>query len=180
MLAMLMATNWTWPTYAGRWCDWGGGLVSIRHYQLRCRKEASSNCYHKRKKAGKKIREKVVLIMRELGVSIEEDLSNEQKPIIPEAERRYLSSAEMRSCTAQYFRAAMGAEGLNEGETRRDELILRHRCSMRVKLFLGRGQTAKWFVLQQPLTSRCQMGNTKSSAPSFLAALGSAASLSHN
>jgi hypothetical protein len=38
--------------------------VSIRHYQLRPDvKEASSNCCHKRKKAGKKIREKGGLIM---------------------------------------------------------------------------------------------------------------------
>jgi hypothetical protein len=56
MLAMLMVMNWTSPTYAGRWCG-GGGLVSIRHYQLRDREEASSNCYDRRKKAGKKIRE---------------------------------------------------------------------------------------------------------------------------
>jgi hypothetical protein len=90
MLAMLMAMTWTSPTYAGRWC--GGGPVSIRHYQLRCREEASSNCYHKRKKAGKKIREKVVLIMRQEGGSIDGDLSNGQKPTIPEARRRYLSS----------------------------------------------------------------------------------------
>lgn len=69
MLAMLTAMKWTFPTYAGRW--WCGGLVSIRHYQLRCRKEASSNCYHTRKKAGKKIREKVVLIMRQCKGSID-------------------------------------------------------------------------------------------------------------
>ncbi len=133
-----------------------------------------------KEEAGKKIREKVVLIMREQGVSIDEDLSNGQRPTIPEAKRRYLSSVEMRSCTAQYFRAAMGADSLNEGETRRDELILRHRCSMRVKLFLGRGQRAKWFVPQQPLISRCQIGNTRTLPTSILAALGSAASLSHN
>jgi len=54
------------------------GSVSIRHYQLRCREEASSNCYHKRKKAGKKIREKVVLIMRQEGGSIDGDLSNDK------------------------------------------------------------------------------------------------------
>jgi hypothetical protein len=57
----------------------------------------------------------------------------------------------MRGCTAQYFQAAMGVDSLKACETRRIELILRHCCSMRVKLFLGRGQKAKWFVLQQPL-----------------------------
>jgi hypothetical protein len=111
MLAMLMAMNWTAPTYAGRWCD--GGPVSIRHYQLRCRREASSNCYHNRKKAGKKIREKVVLIMRPCRESIDYDLSNGQKPTIPEARTRYLSSIHERSCTAQYFLAAMGRHSLS-------------------------------------------------------------------
>jgi hypothetical protein len=53
----------------------------------------------------------------------------------------------MRGCTAQYFQAAMGVDSLKACETRRIELILRHCCSMRVKLFLGRGQKAKWFVL---------------------------------
>ena len=91
------------------------------------------------------------------------DLSNEQKPAIPEARRRYLSSVNSRSCTAQYFRAAMGQESVNEGETRRDELILRHRCGVKPKLFLGRGQEAKWFVLQQPLISRSRIGYTADS-----------------
>ena len=64
--------------------------MSIRHYQLRCREEAGSNCYHKRQKAGKKIREKDVLIMRQEGRSIDSDLPNGQKPTIPEAERGIL------------------------------------------------------------------------------------------
>ena len=82
----------------------------------------------------------------------------------------YLRS-KMRSCTAQYFPVAMGVDRLNGCETRRTELILRHRCSMRMKLFLGRGQKSKWFVLQQPLISRSRFGNTSSTAEQPLAAL---------
>jgi hypothetical protein len=92
--------------------------------------------------------------MRQCKGSIDEDLSNGQKPTIPEARTRYLSSVKMRSCTAQYFPAAMGRDSPNEGETRRDELILHYRCGLSPKPFLGRGQKAKWFVLQQPLISR--------------------------
>lgn len=91
--------------------------------------------------------------MRQCRGSIEENLLNGQKPTIPEAGTRYLSSINKRSCTAQYFRAAMGLNSLKWHETRRDELILRHRCGVNPKLFLGRGQKAKWFVLQQPLVS---------------------------
>jgi hypothetical protein len=67
--------------------------VSIRHYQLRYREEASSNCYDRRKKADKKIRENS-RSNNETGGSIDEGLSNGQKPTIPEARRRYLSSVE--------------------------------------------------------------------------------------
>jgi hypothetical protein len=70
--------------------------------------------------------------------------------------------SKMRGCTAQYFQAAMGVDSLKACETRRIELILRHCCSMRVKLFLGRGQKAKWFVLQQPLIFPSRFGNTSS------------------
>ena len=136
--------------------------MPIRHYQLGCVREASSNCYHKRK-ASKRFREKVVLIMGQERVSTERVLSNEQKPTIPEAKRLYLSSVNKGSCTAQYFRPGMGLASLNECETRRDELILWVFCGVNRKLFLGRGQTAKWFVPQQPLTISPMMGSTTDS-----------------